>query len=485
MKPLSGCVFEEYDNYKPKFEVNFKDGIPHGSFKEWYENGFVKYEYHFNKGRLHGNLELWNEEGRLIARENYVKGERVQSYLNYCEGKGAYGFGHLVSYYWSDDDYISGEEYDILHEWRDNNGCVISNRYRVIDDSYRTHVPHEPLLFGSEQLYPKIPMTPDPECDEYIVGIGEIEYPIDCELIASLQFKNGRFHGKQTYWKEKNEDDRPYSIDAEEPEVVFYKFCEENYLNGKKEGSQYKWDENEKLIEEENYKKGKKHGRQLYGYIDEGKLWEEENFLNGLKHGRQRYWKDEEILWKVENYSKGVLKGDQITYHFTNDHWGYRGEGRSIETYKNGILTKSIFEEEWGTQYVVNYKDGKLHGLAKGKDEESYYQFGERHGLTRGWYGNGQLRFEIAYIIGKPHGKCRTWYEDGRLNEEWNYREGTLDGPFKILYPSGQIHMEGVYDNNICVEITCRDKNGNPDESPKTLPKGLKPFLLRDFFQKI
>ncbi|MEY3079576.1 MAG: hypothetical protein RL086_729 [Bacteroidota bacterium] len=58
MKPLTGCVYEEFESGKQKFEAHYKDGIAHGSFKEWYENGFLKYEYNFEKGVLHGKLEM-------------------------------------------------------------------------------------------------------------------------------------------------------------------------------------------------------------------------------------------------------------------------------------------------------------------------------------------------------------------------------------------------------------------------------------------
>ncbi|MEY3079577.1 MAG: hypothetical protein RL086_730 [Bacteroidota bacterium] len=200
--------------------------------------------------------------------------------MNYLEGKRAYGFDHLVSHYFRDDEYTSfSEEDEILSEYH-KDGELIRYRYRIID--YRMgNVPHEPLIFGSLQWYDKIPMTPDPECDEYIEGIGEIEYPIDCELVESLRYKNGLLHGKQTYWKEKIEDHVNWSWEDGNREVIFYKFCEENYLNGKKDGIQCKWDENEKLIEEENFQKGQ-------------------------KHGRQYYWKNGKIE-RVENYSRGML----------------------------------------------------------------------------------------------------------------------------------------------------------------------------------
>jgi antitoxin component YwqK of YwqJK toxin-antitoxin module len=39
----------------------------------------------------------------------------------------------------------------------------------------------------------------------------------------------------------------------------------------------------------------------------------------------------------------------------------------------------------------------------------------KNHGLRRGWYENGQLKYKEYYIDGDQHGKSEGWYENGQL----------------------------------------------------------------------
>ena len=45
-------------------------------------------------------------------------------------------------------------------------------------------------------------------------------------------------------------------------------------------------------------------------------------------------------------------------------------------------------------------------------------------GLSKIWYENNQLRFEINYKDGKEDGKYKEWYENGKLEYERNYKDG-------------------------------------------------------------
>ncbi len=47
------------------------------------------------------------------------------------------------------------------------------------------------------------------------------------------------------------------------------------------------------------------------------------------------------------------------------------------------------------------------------------YVSDKRHGTCRGWYENGQLRYEYAFVDGKRHGTSPRWYENGQLMHEY------------------------------------------------------------------
>ena len=51
---------------------------------------------------------------------------------------------------------------------------------------------------------------------------------------------------------------------------------------------------------------------------------------------------------------------------------------------------------------------------------------GQRDGLHKIWYDNGQLKYEGNFINGKVDGLSRKWSEYGQLELEGNYKDGKL-----------------------------------------------------------
>ena len=54
------------------------------------------------------------------------------------------------------------------------------------------------------------------------------------------------------------------------------------------------------------------------------------------------------------------------------------------------------------------------------------YVKGKKDGLQRGWYEDGQLKYERNYKYGKEDGLNREWYENGQLQYERNYKDHEL-----------------------------------------------------------
>jgi antitoxin component YwqK of YwqJK toxin-antitoxin module len=60
---------------EPRQLMNFKDGQPHGTWKEWYPTGAQKGVYEFRDGKRHGEASEWAEDGSERARAHYKDGK--------------------------------------------------------------------------------------------------------------------------------------------------------------------------------------------------------------------------------------------------------------------------------------------------------------------------------------------------------------------------------------------------------------------------
>tara|TARA_Y100000031_G_C8111403_1_gene333660 strand:+ start:104 stop:565 length:462 start_codon:yes stop_codon:yes gene_type:complete len=81
---------------------------------------------------------------------------------------------------------------------------------------------------------------------------------------------------------------------------------EQNYINGKLEGTGKGYYERGKLQWEETYKNGKLEGI-AKGYYVSGKLQAEANFKNGKKHGTLTVYSESGAIQYVETYKNGEM----------------------------------------------------------------------------------------------------------------------------------------------------------------------------------
>jgi antitoxin component YwqK of YwqJK toxin-antitoxin module len=58
------------------------------------------------------------------------------------------------------------------------------------------------------------------------------------------------------------------------------------------------------------------------------------------------------------------------------------------------------------------------------KEEYTVNEKGERHGIAKEFYSNGNLEFVINYKNGIMHGFVKGYYENGKLRTEANYING-------------------------------------------------------------
>ena len=101
--------------------------------------------------------------------------------------------------------------------------------------------------------------------------------------------------------------------------------------------------------------------------------------------------------------------------------------------------------------------NGLLHGLSQGwytngqEQVEEHFVAGISHGLRTKWHANGQKLSEVEIVNGKLHGTFRSWNENGKPAEEVELRDGQPDGLSKAYFPSGFIKAQVTLRNGTVV----------------------------------
>lgn len=69
---------EYYNNEIPKVEVEIKDGVPHGIYKQFYEDGTLMLKGHFESDMKEGTWKFYNNDGKLVEKRQYKDGKVVR-----------------------------------------------------------------------------------------------------------------------------------------------------------------------------------------------------------------------------------------------------------------------------------------------------------------------------------------------------------------------------------------------------------------------
>lgn len=116
-----------------------------------------------------------------------------------------------------------------------------------------------------------------------------------------------------------------------------------------------------------------------------------------------------------------------------------------------GILETKL--DAVGITRKTPYVDGKMDGTEvemysgkKNSAERSFFQ-GKKIGIHRGWYENGQRRFQYSYKDGELHGDVWEWHHTGTLVTLAKFWNGQLLGK-KVWRPDGQIYSNFVMHGN-------------------------------------
>ena len=74
--PFSGLGIERYKSGKPKFQMEYHDGLQHGNTQVWWENGKPHTHQIYHQGKVHGKTTFWFESGMKKSEATYHMGQQ-------------------------------------------------------------------------------------------------------------------------------------------------------------------------------------------------------------------------------------------------------------------------------------------------------------------------------------------------------------------------------------------------------------------------
>ena len=71
------------------------------------------------------------------------------------------------------------------------------------------------------------------------------------------------------------------------------------------------------------------------------------------------------------------------------------------------------------------------------------------HGLSEGWFTNGQIQVTEYFTNGVSHGRRTKWYSDGATQSVANITAGKLEGEFLRWHTNGQLSQRVLLSNGV------------------------------------
>jgi antitoxin component YwqK of YwqJK toxin-antitoxin module len=177
-KPITGVVFDNYENGQLRTQSTYKKGKLSGNYKSWFDNGQVFCECNYWNGLLDGKYAVWNEQGQLINECYYVNGD-LHGKNNIWDDN-----GQLIQEF----NYIRGAKDGLNREWFSNGQLKTEENYENLlkDGTFNTWNESGQLI--KEDFYSAGNLTGD--CKEwYDNGLLKWSANFDADTIS------GKIHG--------------------------------------------------------------------------------------------------------------------------------------------------------------------------------------------------------------------------------------------------------------------------------------------------
>lgn len=171
---------------------------------------------------------------------------------------------------------------------------------------------------------------------------------------------------------------------------------------------------------------------------------------------------------------KGLKQGYWIAYYANGEkrYEGYFNNDKPVDTmkkyYHTGILQAiliysnndtvhaKLFSEKGERIAEGDYYESLKHGTwtyfsphFMTKVQEEKYKNGQKHGISKYYYPNGNVSEEIEYTYDIKNGIWNQYFEDGLLKVSASYKNNLREGSYALYYPDGEVEISGNYKNDL------------------------------------
>lgn len=179
-------------------------------------------------------------------------------------------------------------------------------------------------------------------------------------------------------------------------------------------------------------------------------------------------------VWQVRRTSLEPRRSaEQVSWErlrseliLTNGHLILAG----TSNYFTGIMLERFADGSRKSRTTVT--NGLLHGISEGWYTNGQLQVSEhfREGVSHGqrvkWHANGRKASEAEIVEGQLQGRFVSWYDTGILSTEVELKQGRPEGRSRAYYPSGALKSEVTMRNGELVS----HKNWREGELAQTQP---------------
>ena len=140
-------------------------------------------------------------------------------------------------------------------------------------------------------------------------------------------------------------------------------------------------------------------------------------------------------------------------------------ECKSDKDKVNGCVEKIYYGDRRQLRYETPYKNGERNGIEKAYygngqlEAETPYENDKINGIAKGYYESGQLFSEVPHENDKRSGIVKHYYESGQLKREIPFENDKRNGVEKEYYESGKLKKETLYeDGSVIVRKTYNEQ---------------------------
>lgn len=391
-----------YKSGRKKYERTYQAGVQTGPYRRWLKSGQIVSQGAVRKGKLHGTWTYWSKSGDKLGTNQYDMGTGTsKSWWTpgqlRSQGRSVSGSQDGLWNYWRKDGtkqeditFAKGKRQGAYTSFRADGSKNWQGQYQAAK-RHGTWVQRSPggKAFGEI---------------EFTNGTGtRKEWHDSGQLASTGPYKNGKRHGKWSYWFENGNKSRadvwiegsqigPFSVWHENGNISY----KGHRLASGYDGT-YEWFfESGKKKGTTEYREGKTEGQRIQWFENGQKKWQG-NYRRGLREGSWTRWTSDGTTLEVLMFDAGAG-----TYKDWDDETGK-------------LITETVYVAKGRTlsSKTWNGTGGKPKKVSQ-YDKETHQQVG----LWQSWDDDAKLCCEVAdYSLPCP--KIVLWESSGATVSEY------------------------------------------------------------------